>query len=127
MEVEDIEEVDDGWLLRYDQRTGDAIASVCPDELLAAHGCGPLRWRTTRVEPDGYLPNTCLHCGGVWGNWPLYEALLEYEAEGGDLRELPCIPADIPEGALRWLQDAPPIRAGLAGRRTRCTRRQTPR
>ena len=89
-----------GWFLTYDDDTADIITSACPDELLAAHGVGPLHWRTTRPCPDGYLANTCPHCGTVLGNWPLHEALIEYRAEGGKLRDLPHIPSALHQKAL---------------------------
>jgi hypothetical protein len=76
--------------VEYGHGSADVIAAACSDEVLDAHGAGPLRWRTTRQVPDGYLANTCHHCGAVLGNWPLHEALVEYQAEGGTLDELPC-------------------------------------
>jgi hypothetical protein len=92
-----------GWFLQYDEMSADVIATACPDDVLAAHGAGPLRWRTTRVCPDGYLANTCLQCTTVLGDWPLHEALVEYQAEGGDLRDLPAFPAELTETALQRL------------------------
>ncbi len=92
-----------GWFLPYDETSADVIAAACPDVLLAAHGAGPLRWRTTTVCPGGYLANTCRHCGTVLGNWPLYEALAEYLAEGGDLRDLAHAPTELAEAALERL------------------------
>jgi hypothetical protein len=100
-----MEETDDGRLLRYDHTSAEVIALVCPDELLAAHDAGPLRWRTTNMDPDGYLANTCRQCGTVLGNFPLFEALVEYETEQGGLRGLPRIGTHIPAAALDWLQD----------------------
>jgi hypothetical protein len=98
-------EDDGGWFLEYDHITADVIAGACSDELLAAHGSGPLRFRTTRVVPDGYVANTCDHCGTVLGDWPLHEAVTEYQAEGGTLDELPHINAALPEAALDQLWD----------------------
>jgi hypothetical protein len=90
-----------GWFLQYDCETADVIAAACPDALLAAHGAGPLRWRTTRVIPNGYLANTCHHCGTVLGNWPLHESFIEYQAEGGTLDQLPRITSVLNEAMLR--------------------------
>jgi putative intracellular protease/amidase len=98
-------EDDGGWFLEYDHITADVIATACPDAVLVAHGAGPLRRRTTRAMPDGYLANTCHHCGTVLGNWPLHEALTEYRAEGGTLGELPHIPAALVDAALDRLWD----------------------
>lgn len=92
-----------GWLLPYDETSADVIATACPDEVLAAHGAGPLRWRTTSLCPDGYLANTCRHCNTVLGNWPLREAVLGYQAEGGDLRDLPHMPTEVAEEVLERL------------------------
>ena len=89
-----------GWFLPYDETSADVIAVACPDALLVAHGAGPLRWRTTSRCPDGYLANTCQHCAAVIGNWPLHEALVEYRAEGGDVRDLPCVASEFAGAAL---------------------------
>jgi Domain of unknown function (DUF5710) len=89
-----------GWFLPYAETSADVIATACPDELLAAHGAGPLRWRITRICPDGYLANTCQRCGAVLGNWPLHEAIVEYQAEGGTLTELPHVARDLAQEAL---------------------------
>lgn len=92
-----------GWFLPYDETSADVIAAACPDELLAAQGAGPLRWRTTRICPDGYLANTCPSCGTVLGNWPLREALLEYRTRGGDVSDLVHVPFEIAQAALERL------------------------
>ncbi|MGH8982562.1 MAG: DUF5710 domain-containing protein [Acidimicrobiia bacterium] len=57
-----------------------------------------------RFAPEGYLANTCLHCGTVLGNFPLFEALTEYETEDGELNGLPQIDTTIPHSALDWLR-----------------------
>ena len=92
-----------GWFLLYDEFSAAAIAEACPDELLAAHGAGPLRWRTTRVCPNGYLANTCLKCTTVIGNWPLREAVAEYQAEHGSLEELERFASGVMANALEEL------------------------
>jgi len=96
-------EDDGGWFLQYDSDSADVIAAACPDALLTAHGAGPLRWRTTRVVPSGYLANTCHRCGTVLGNFPLHESLVEYQAEGGILNELPRIASTLDESMLLQL------------------------
>jgi hypothetical protein len=53
------------------------------------------------VVPSGYLANTCHHCGTVLGNWPLHEALIEYQAEGGTLTQLPRVVSTLDESLLR--------------------------
>lgn len=90
-----------GWFLPYDETSADLIVAACPDDLLAAHGAGPLRWRTTSTCPDGYVANTCLNCATVLGNWPLHEALVEHQAERGDLRDLPHVKSELPNEALQ--------------------------
>jgi hypothetical protein len=90
-----------GWFLEYDDSTAAVVAAACPNHVLAAHEVGPLEWRTTRLRPDGYLANTCHHCRAVLGNWPLHEALIEYQAEGGRLDELPRISATVAEEMLQ--------------------------
>jgi hypothetical protein len=90
----------EGWFLQYDSDSADVIAAACPDDLLAAHGAGSLRWRTTRMAADGYLANTCCHSGTVLGNFPLHESLIEFEAEGGSLGELPRIASMLDEAVL---------------------------
>jgi hypothetical protein len=92
-----------GWFLPYDERNAVVIAAACPDALLEAHGVGPLRWRATHVCPDGYLANTCARCQTVLGNWPLHEALIEHQAEGGELNDLPRIASELMEEALTLL------------------------
>jgi hypothetical protein len=92
-----------GWFLQYDSESADVIATACPDALLAAHGAGPLRWRTTRVVPSGYLANTCNRCGTVLGNFPLHESLVEYQAEGGTLDQLPRITSALDPAMLDQL------------------------
>jgi hypothetical protein len=92
-----------GWFLQYDNFTAEVIAAACPDALLGAHGAGPLRWRTTRMVPSGYLANTCHHCGTVLGNFPLHESFVEFQAEGGSLNELTRIPSVLDEAMLHQL------------------------
>jgi hypothetical protein len=97
-----------GWFLAYDETSAEVIATACTDETLAAQGAGPLRWRTTHACPDGYLANTCIACGTVLGNWPLYESLLEYRAEGGQLRVLPRLASEVAMAAIDQLGGAVP-------------------
>lgn len=92
-----------GWFLMYDETSADVIAKACSDDLLAAHGAGPLCWRTTRFCPDGYLANTCQHCRTVLGNWPLREAFAAYQAELGSLEELPRFASAVMATALQKL------------------------
>jgi hypothetical protein len=89
-----------GWFLEYDQESADLIACACPDDLLSAHCAGPLRWRTTRQRPDGFLANTCRYCGAVFGNWPLHEAVVEYQSDGGFLLDLLVVRSCLARSAL---------------------------
>jgi hypothetical protein len=94
---------DGGAFVEYGHGTAAVIAAACSDDVLDAHGAGPLRWRTTRQVPDGYLANTCHDCGAVLGNWPLHEAWVEYQADGGTLDELPRFASILDERALQEL------------------------
>jgi hypothetical protein len=96
-------EADGRSFLEYDSESADVIAAACPDALLALHGAGPLRWRTTRAVPSGHLANTCHHCGTVLGNFPLHESFVEYQAEGGTLDQLPRITSVLDEAMLLQL------------------------
>lgn len=94
---------DDGYFLQCDWWSADAIATACPDQILVENGAGPLRWRTTRNSPNGYVFNTCRQCGATLSSWPIHDALGEYQAEGGQRSDLPHISAELPHGALDWL------------------------
>jgi len=106
IDADEDEMLDDarGWFLEYDASTADIIAAACPAAALEAHGAGPLCWRTTRAVPDGYLANTCHHCDAVLGNWPLHEAWIEYQAEGGTLDELPRFASALDEAMFQHLE-----------------------
>jgi hypothetical protein len=99
-------EHDGGWFLKYDDATAHVIETVCDDEVLVAHGSGPLRWSGTRDAPDGYLANSCHHCGSVLLNPPLHEAIDEFLAEHGSLDDLPRIPSHLRTAA----RDVPGVR-----------------
>lgn len=65
---------------------------------------GPLLYRSTRVRPEGYLANTCEHCGATQGEFPVGEELLGFL--GGDPSRIPLLwsdglAVDYPLGALR--------------------------
>jgi hypothetical protein len=66
------------------QRLREAV----PDSRLRALGIGPIRHRRTRLRPDGYLANACVHCDAVLGEHPLREDLSTFLAEGGRYDEL---------------------------------------
>ena len=57
-------------------------------EQLAELGIGRIKIRRSRVRPDGYLANGCLHCDAILGEHPLREDLNAFLAEGGTLGEL---------------------------------------
>jgi hypothetical protein len=67
---------------------------------------GPLLFRKTRPRPDGYLANTCWHCGATQGAFPLWEELLAFI--DGDPGQIPLLwsdglRVDYPVAALpRW-------------------------
>ncbi len=53
---------------------------------------GPLLHRRTRVRPDGYVANTCVHCGGTQRVFPLHEDLIDFI--GGDPSRIPLLWSD---------------------------------
>jgi hypothetical protein len=66
----------------------DRLRAVVPPARLQACGIGPIRQRTTRLRPEGYLANACVHCDAVLGEHPLHEDLTTFLAEGGRLADL---------------------------------------
>jgi hypothetical protein len=110
-------EHDHGWFFEYNEQTAHVIATVCSEEFLAAHGSGALRWSSTRGTPDGYLANTCHHCGTVLRNGPLHEVLTEFLDEGGSLDELPRIPSRLRSVALTDRYEYEPKITNLSARK----------
>jgi hypothetical protein len=53
---------------------------------------GPLLFRRTRIRPDGYVANTCVHCGGTQGAFPLHEDVIDFI--GGDPGRIPLLWSD---------------------------------
>ncbi|MDQ1429332.1 MAG: hypothetical protein QOK39_2808 [Acidimicrobiaceae bacterium] len=53
---------------------------------------GPLLYRRTRIRPDGYVANTCVHCGATQGAFPLHEDLMGFI--GGDPSRIPLLWSD---------------------------------
>ena len=53
---------------------------------------GPVLFRRTRPCPDGYLANTCVHCGSTQGALPLGEELIGFI--GGDPSRTPLLWSD---------------------------------
>lgn len=45
---------------------------------------GPLLLRQTEPHPEGYVANTCVHCGSTQGAFPLFEDLVAFETEDRD-------------------------------------------
>jgi hypothetical protein len=70
---------------------GEALAALLPEDLLAKHGIGPLRRRSSSVRPEPYWSNGCLHCGAIQGGFFLREALNDALVEGLGYEELPTI------------------------------------
>lgn len=64
------------------------IAAALPNSELGRLGIGPLKMRRSRLQPDGYLSNGCLHCDSIQGSFPLHEGLTEFLAEGGTHADL---------------------------------------
>lgn len=51
-------------------------------------GIGRIKIRRSRLRPDGYLANGCVHCDAILGEHPLREDLAAFLADGGELHEL---------------------------------------
>ena len=64
------------------------LAAAVPPEQLHELGIGQIKIRRSRVRPEGYLANGCVHCDAILGDHPLREDLAGFLAEGGELNEL---------------------------------------
>jgi hypothetical protein len=53
---------------------------------------GPLLHRQTRLRPDGYVANSCIHCGATQAAFPLNEDLIGFI--GGDPSRIPLLWSD---------------------------------
>ena len=67
------------------------LADQLDSEALARLGIGPIVTRRSRTRPEGYLANGCVYCDAIQRSFPLREELIELEAEGGYLTELPAV------------------------------------
>ena len=86
------------------------LASVSADQLADNH-VGPIEWRRTKLVPEGYWANTCLYCFATFGNFPLYEGLLDAYNEGLERHQLPGFWVALPVDAFQsdqdyWAQEA---------------------
>ena len=64
------------------------LAVVVRRQELATLGIGPIKVRTSRARPGGYLANGCVDCDAILGDHPLREDLVTFLAEGGNRDEL---------------------------------------
>lgn len=71
---------------------GDVLDLLLEPSARATLSIGPLLFRRTRVRPDGYVANTCFHCGTTQGAFPLYEELIDFI--GGDPSRIPLLWSD---------------------------------
>lgn len=69
-------------------QVAERLAAVVPLDQLRELGIGEIKHRRSRVRPDGYLSNGCVHCDAIQGNFPLREDLAEFQGAGGHLHEL---------------------------------------
>jgi hypothetical protein len=76
------------------------IAAALPNCKLGRFGIGPLKMRRSRLQPDGYLSNGCLHCDSIQGSFPLHDGLTEFLAEGGTYADLVATHCAISRTAL---------------------------
>lgn len=61
--------------------------------------------------PDGYWANTCPYCSATFGNFPLYEGLLDAYNDGVERHQLPGFWVALPVDAFQsdedyWAQEA---------------------
>lgn len=90
---------------------GEAILASVSAGKLADNHVGPIEWRRTKLVPEGYWANTCPYCSATFGNFPLYEGLLDAYNEGVERRQLPGFWVALPVDAFRsdedyWAQEA---------------------
>ena len=78
------------FFLFIDEIARDLVEQL-DSEALARQGIGPIVTRRSRTRPEGYLANGCVYCDAIQGSFPLREELIEFEAEGGYLPELPAV------------------------------------
>jgi hypothetical protein len=95
---------------------GDVLDLSLDPAARAPLAIGPLLFRRTRLRPDGYLANTCAHCGATQGAFPRGEDLLDFV--GGDPTRIPVLWSDgleveYPVAALP-ASDPPPAETGAA-------------
>ena len=64
------------------------LAATLRAEHLSPLGIGRIKIRRSRLRPEGYLANGCIHCDAILGEQPLREDLSTFLAEGGALSEL---------------------------------------
>jgi hypothetical protein len=84
------------------------LAATIDVTQLAALGIGPIKMRTSRSRPRGYLANGCIHCDAILGDHPLREDLTTFLSEGGELEELIAATVILPSRTAprRHLADA---------------------
>lgn len=70
-------------------------ATLRPDQLKEL-GIWRIKIRRSRVRPDGYLANGCVHCDAIVGEQSLREDLNAFLSEGGELRELVIATISLP-------------------------------
>ena len=78
------------------------LAATVRPEQLRELGIGQIKIRRSRVRPEGYLANGCVHCDAILGEHPLREDLSSFLAEGGELSELVVATLPLPrrDGAV---------------------------
>jgi Domain of unknown function (DUF5710) len=86
------------------QDCGAVLTSLLDSSIRSNHAIGPLEYRRTRPCPDGYLANTCVHCGATQGSFPLREEVLDFVSGDPDrIADLWAdgLEVDYPEALLR--------------------------
>lgn len=66
--------VEDDLFLDFEP-VGEALRDALDPVWLREHFAGPLKVRTSRQRPDGYMSNGCHACDAIVGSYPLHEAV----------------------------------------------------
>ena len=100
--------VDDLWYVALED-CAPTIGQLLDPAECAWMRIGPLLHRRTRPRPDGYLTNTCFHCGATQGAFPLHEELNTLtDPDLMDVLWTHGVVAEYPEALLPRREAAPP-------------------
>jgi hypothetical protein len=93
-------EGDEDGFVQFDEDIARAISRQLSINRLADLGIGPLRHRWSGTLQRRYLSNGCAACDALLGNFPLWEALVEFLHGGGTYDALVVDEVEILEAIL---------------------------